>query len=293
MRAAPISGKRFAASTSASWRPLPYSSPASNSAPEATIASAASRRLSTSFSGSCSRKTSIPLCAALATKRRAKSPPTGRDPTRKRPRTASASGVFVRDLRARIRSHGLSTPRRTAVSKTPPPETSRYAKPAPSRSSARRSRSAVGIRPASGSWLRTRIGVSTRRGMGQDITLSAETSRLGALDVALFARIELDLVADVDEERHLDHRARFERRGLRHVGDRVALDARLRVGHLEHDRSGEIDAGGIAADEHHLHRRRRLHERQLVLEQRVRQRELLIRRLVHEDDLVAGVVEVL
>jgi hypothetical protein len=43
---------------------------------------------------------------------------------------------------------GLSTPRRTAVSKTPPPETSRYAKPAPSSSSASRSRSAVGIRPA-------------------------------------------------------------------------------------------------------------------------------------------------
>src|SRR4029079_532297 len=136
----------------------------------------------------------------------------GREPTRKRPRSASASGVFVRDFRARIRSHGLSTPRRTAVSKTPPPETSRYAKPAPSRSSARRSRSAVGMRPASGSWLRTRIVVSTRRGMGQDITLSADSARIGrtgrcllrgrlrALYVALFAWIELDLVADIHEE---------------------------------------------------------------------------------------------
>ncbi len=36
----------------------------------------------------------MPLAAALATKRRAKSPPTGREPTRKRPRSASASGVF-------------------------------------------------------------------------------------------------------------------------------------------------------------------------------------------------------
>ncbi len=67
----------------------------------------------------------MPLWAALATKRRAKSPPTGREPTRKRPRSASASGVDVRALSARIRSHGLSTPRRTALSKTPPPETSR------------------------------------------------------------------------------------------------------------------------------------------------------------------------
>ena len=63
--------------------------------------------------------------AAVATKRRTTSPPTGRAPTRKRPRTASASGVFVCAFSARIRSHGLSTPRRTAASKTPPPETSR------------------------------------------------------------------------------------------------------------------------------------------------------------------------
>ena len=75
----------------------------------------------------------MPLWAALATKRRAKSPPTGREPTRNRPRSASASGVVVRALSARIRSHGLSTPRRTALSKTPPPEISRYANPAWSR----------------------------------------------------------------------------------------------------------------------------------------------------------------
>ena len=40
----------------------------------------------------------MPLSAALATKRRAKSPPTGREPTRKRPRSASPSGVVVRRL---------------------------------------------------------------------------------------------------------------------------------------------------------------------------------------------------
>ena len=89
----------------------------------------------------------MPLSAAVATKRRTKSPSTGREPTRKRPRSASPSGVFVRALSARMRSHGLSTPRRTALSKTPPPETSRYAKPAPSRISASSSRSAVGIAP--------------------------------------------------------------------------------------------------------------------------------------------------
>src|SRR5207248_2714065 len=80
-----------------------------------------------------SRKTSIPLSAAEATKRRMKSASTGREPTRKRPRNARPSGVDVRLFSARIRSHGLSSPRLTAASKQPPPETSRYAKPALSR----------------------------------------------------------------------------------------------------------------------------------------------------------------
>src|ERR671928_157671 len=82
----------------------------SNSRSAAAIASPASRRLETSLSGSWSLKTSIPLSAAEATKRCAKSAPTGREPTRKRPRSAIASGVFVRALSARIRSQGLSTP---------------------------------------------------------------------------------------------------------------------------------------------------------------------------------------
>ena len=72
----------------------------------------------------------MPFSAAEATKRRAKSASTGREPTRKRPRSASPSGVLTRALSARIRSHGLSTPRLTAESKHPPPETSRYANPA-------------------------------------------------------------------------------------------------------------------------------------------------------------------
>src|SRR5581483_9497631 len=241
-------------------------------------------RLLTSLSGSWSRKTSMPLAAALATNRRAKSPPTGRDPTRKRPRSASASGVVVRAFSARIRSQGLSTPRLTALSKQPPPDTSRYANPAPSSSSARRRRSAVGIRPASGSWLRTRIVVSTRRGTAQDLILQSDGGRKGAgavrrvpprvrvagdrrgdglprlrqrllgldanrclcsgagkagtcaagrlrqayaarpvrlrpLDIALLARIDLDLVADVHEQRHLNDGAGLERRRLRHVRD--------------------------------------------------------------------------
>ena len=50
------------------------------------------------------------------------------------------------------------------ASKTPPPETSRHAKPAPSRISAMRRTSPVGIRPASGSCESSRIVVSTSCG---------------------------------------------------------------------------------------------------------------------------------
>ena len=106
----------------------------------------------------------MPFSAADAMKRRTKSAPTGREPTRKRPRSASPSGVVVRPFSARMRSHGLSTPRRTAESKTPPPETSRQAKPAESSTSASRRSSAVGTWPASGSCESRRMVVSISRG---------------------------------------------------------------------------------------------------------------------------------
>src|SRR5205823_2349742 len=112
--------------------------------------------------------------AAGAVKRGEKSASTGRVPTRKRARSASPSGVLTRALRARIRSHGLSTPRLTAASKQPPPETSRYAKPALSRISASRSCSEAGTRPASGSCPSRRIVVSASDG-----TRGAYRGRLG------------------------------------------------------------------------------------------------------------------
>ena len=82
------------------------------------------------------RNTSMPLAAALATKRRTRSPETGRAPTRNLPRSAMPRGVEQRARMERMRSQGLSTPRRTALSKQPPPETSRQAKPALSSSAA-------------------------------------------------------------------------------------------------------------------------------------------------------------
>ena len=101
------------------------------------------------------------------TKRRTMSADTGREPTRNRPRSARPRGVVVRASIARIRSHGLSTARRTAESKTPPPETSRYAKPARSRISAIRRTSPVGSFPASGSCDSRRMVVSTISGIAK------------------------------------------------------------------------------------------------------------------------------
>src|SRR5215467_9695049 len=141
----------------------------------------------------------MPFSAADATKRRANSVSTGREPTRKRPRSASPSGVLTRALSARIRSHGLSTPRLTAESKQPPPETSRYAKPALSRTSASRSCSAAGTRPASGSCPSRRMVVSTSDG-----TSGSLPRRSGRSDRVLLrdpgAHL-LDALAGVREER--------------------------------------------------------------------------------------------
>ena len=118
----------------------------------------------------------MPFSAAQETKRPTMSPLTGREPTRKRPRSAIPSGVDTRALIARIRSHGLSTRRRTVASKTPPPEISRQAKPAPSRISATRRISAVGILPARGSCESNLIVVSTSFGIHPDLSALSEGS---------------------------------------------------------------------------------------------------------------------
>ena len=163
-RSAPSSERRRARSTSP---PPPgaslYTSPAYTSAPASRTAAIGPTRSSTSFSGSCRRKMSIPDSAAHRMKRRTRSASAGRGPTRNVPRNAITSGVDVRALSARIRSHGLSTARFTAPAKQPPPVTSSAAYPALSRSSARRRMCAVEMRPTNGSCDRSRIDVSTRR----------------------------------------------------------------------------------------------------------------------------------
>src|SRR5207247_517771 len=116
---------------------------------------------------------------------------------------------------------------------------------------------------------------------------------LRAADVALLARVDADPVALVDEERHLDDGAGRQLRRLGHVRDRVALDAGLRLDDLELDRRGKLDARRPAVHGQHRHRARRLEELQLLRDGFAGERDLVVRLRIHEDDVVAVVVEVL
>ena len=74
----------------------------------------------------------------------------------------------------------------------------------------------------------------------------------------------------------------------------VAEDhARLRLDHGQLHRGRELDPARPPVDGEHLHRAGRLQELEGVGDRRARQLELLERLLVHEHDVVAGVVEVL
>src|SRR5258708_16777626 len=61
------------------------------------------------------------------------------------------------------------------------------------------------------------------------------TSALDALAVLARARVDAQKVAFVDEQRHVDARARLQRRRLLRAARGVALDARLRPGHAHLD----------------------------------------------------------
>ena len=121
---------------------------------------------------------SMPFSAAEATNRFATSASTGREPTRKRPRSAIPSGV------SSARAARGCAPRGSRRRGGPPSRTRRRRRPRAtrsrrvSRSSASASRSAVGTRPASGSWPSSRMVVSTSLG----ISRGTLPSRFGAVD---------------------------------------------------------------------------------------------------------------
>src|SRR5437764_11978984 len=66
--------------------------------------------------------------------------------------------------------------------------------------------------------------------------------RLGALEVLTGPRVDLDLVATLDEERHVDANSRLEGRGLRCAGRGIALEPEIGVGDREDHGRGHLDA---------------------------------------------------
>src|SRR5205814_9190269 len=68
----------------------------------------------------------------------------------------------------------------------------------------------------------------------------------GSGDVLAGTRVDLEPIADVHEERYLEHEAGLERGGLAGARPAVALDARLGLAHRELDGGGQFDADDLA-----------------------------------------------
>src|SRR5580658_9522223 len=97
-----------------------------------------------------------------------------------------------------------------------------------------------------------------------------------ALEVAAGARVDLDPFAFFDEERDVDGRARRELGGLRGAARRVALDAGLAFGDLQHDARGKLDSDRIAVV-----------DRDFAVEPFAQKPDLIAHRVFHHVDLVA------
>src|SRR3954469_3226831 len=121
----------------------------------------------------------------------------------------------------------------------------------------------------------------------------ALTSVVHAAEVVARAGVDLDLGADLDEQRHLDLVAGLDVRRLGARVAAVALQARLGVRDLHDDRGGQLDVERVAVVEGD--------GRRAVLEQEVggvtddggRHVDLVVVRGVHEDEVVAVAVQVL
>src|SRR5437867_10438057 len=106
--------------------------------------------------------------------------------------------------------------------------------------------------------------------------------RLGALEVLTGPGVDFDLVATLDEERHIDAQPRLERRRFRRAGRGVALQAEIGVGDGEHDRRGHLDADrrALVLAQDHGHPVGEVVRR--VAELIIVERDLVIRCRVHE-----------
>src|SRR5262245_16975601 len=115
--------------------------------------------------------------------------------------------------------------------------------------------------------------------------------RSGAREILARARVDLHTLAGVDEERHLHHETRLERRRLARARHPIALDAGLGHRDLELDRGRQVDADDLLV----VHREDRGVAFLQVVDGRAdrvaRDVQLVVGLVVHEDVVVAFAVE--
>ena len=135
--------------------------------------------------------------------------------------------------------------------------------------------------------------VSTSFGTARDLSEAPRPRDIRLARCSALARVDLDPVAHVHEQRHLHDRARLERRRLRHVRDRVARTPGSVSATVSSTDAGSWMPDGLPSTASictELDGGRKASSSSTV---RVRERELLVGLLVHEVRLVAVVVEVL
>ncbi len=117
--------------------------------------------------------------------------------------------------------------------------------------------------------------------------------RSSALDVRRGSRVDLELVANVHEERNLNHQAGAHRGGFRGVAGRVALEAGIGLRDFKHHERGRRHTDGLVLEKHHVDFHVVEQEVHVVSEHVGADAQLIVRLIVHEDVLVALLVEVL
>src|SRR4051812_19275813 len=120
----------------------------------------------------------------------------------------------------------------------------------------------------------------------------AVTSAAHAAQVAPGAGVHLDLRAGLQEQRDLDLRTGGDGGGLGASRGAVALQAGVGLGDLELDRGRELDVERGAVVERHLDLLVLQEEAGLVADRLLGDRDLLVVRGVHEDEVGAVAVEV-
>src|SRR3954471_1837544 len=127
-------------------------------------------------------------------------------------------------------------------------------------------------------------------------SLSTSTRALSSADARqILARAGVDLqdVALIDEERHLQAVAGLQRRRLHRSGDRVAAGAGIALHHLQLDGVGQVDGDGASVPEEHRGVQVLLEEVPRLAEPGGVDVALFVVLRIHEDVVVALLVEVM